>query len=159
MERQAKIDKYDRIIGQLMTLLTKSGDEQARMASLVALLHYKMPHFFWTGFYELKDGRLIVKLYQGPIACMELPRNTGVCWAAINSEKPIVVPNVHDFSGHISCDSRSQSEICIPFRNSAGRISAVLDIDSDYLNNFDDVDALKLSEMLTLINSVEAVQS
>ncbi len=155
MDRQTKIDKYDRIIAQLMTLFTKSNDEQARMASLVALIHHKMPHFFWTGFYELKDGgRLVVKLYQGPIACMELPKDTGVCWAAINSEKPIVVPNVHEFAGHIACDSRSQSEICIPFRNGEGRISAVLDIDSDRLYNFDDTDALKLCEMLALINSV-----
>jgi L-methionine (R)-S-oxide reductase len=155
MDRQAKIDRYERIISQLTTLLAKSSDEQARMASVVALLHHKMRHFFWTGFYELKHDHLIVKLYQGAIACMELPKDTGVCWAAINSAKPIIVPNVHEFPGHIACDSRSKSEICIPFKNARGTISAVLDIDSDEFDNFDDIDELKLSEILALINSVE----
>lgn len=155
MERDAKIARYDRMIEQLKTLLAKSADEQARMASVVALLHHKMSHFFWTGFYELKEGRLVAKLYQGPIACMELAKNTGVCWAAINSGKPVVVPNVHEFPGHIACDSRSKSEICIPYRNAAGQISAVLDIDSELFNTFDEVDAEKLTEVLALIHSVE----
>lgn len=151
MDRQAKIDRYDRIISQLKTLLAKSADEQARMATVTALLHHKMSHFFWTGFYELKEGRLIVKLYQGPVACMELPKDTGVCWAAINSAKPVVVPNVHEFADHIACDSRSKSEICLPYRNAAGEVTAVLDIDSDIFSNFDDVDEQKLTEILALI--------
>lgn len=151
MDRQAKIDRYERIIAQLITLLPKSSDEQARMASVVALLHHKMDHFFWTGFYELKNNRLVARLYQGPIACMELPRGSGVCWAAVNAAKPLVVPNVHEFPGHIACDSRSMSEICILYRNASGDISAVLDIDSEVLNNFDDIDEMKLSEILALI--------
>ncbi len=151
MDRQAKIDRYDRIIAQLKTLLPKSSDEQARMATAVALLHHKMNHFFWTGFYELKDGRLIVKMYQGPVACMELPKDTGVCWAAVNAAKPVIVPDVHEFPDHIACDSRSQSEICVPYRNAGGEITAVLDIDSDVLNNFDDIDEMKLVEILALI--------
>ncbi|MCE1254964.1 MAG: GAF domain-containing protein [Anaerolineae bacterium] len=159
MDHQTKINKYNRIITQLTPLLAKSSDEQARMASVVALIHYKMPHFFWSGFYELKQGRLIVKLYQGPIACMELPVNTGVCWAAINSAKPVVVANVHEFPGHIACDSRSKSEICIPYKNAEGLITAVLDIDSDNFDNFDDIDVLKLCEILELIHSVEAFEA
>lgn len=151
MDHQAKIERYDRIIVQLKTLLSKSSDEQARMASVVALLHHKMNHFFWTGFYELKNDCLVVRLYQGPVACMELPKDTGVCWAAVNAAKPIVVPNVHEFPGHIACDSRSMSEICVLYRNASGDISAVLDIDSDVFNNFDDVDAMKISEILALI--------
>lgn len=155
MEREAKIARYDRMIEQLKALLAKSDDEQARMASVVALLHHKMSHFFWTGFYELKGDRLVAKLYQGPIACMELPKNTGVCWAAINSGKPVVVPNVHEFPGHIACDSRSKSEICLPYKDASGQISAVLDIDSELFNTFDEVDAEKLTEVLALIHSVE----
>jgi GAF domain-containing protein len=151
MDRQTKIDRYDRIITQLKTLLPKSSDEQARMATVAALLHHKMNHFFWTGFYELKQDRLIVKLYQGPVACMELPKDTGVCWAAINLAKSVVVPNVHEFPDHIACDSRSKSEICVPYFNASGKISAVLDIDSDIFSNFDDVDDQKLSEILELI--------
>ncbi len=159
MEREAKIARYDRIIEQLKTLLAKSADEQARMASVVALLHHKMSHFFWTGFYELKGDRLVAKLYQGPIACMELPKNTGVCWAAINSGKPVVVPNVHEFPGHIACDSRSKSEICLPYKDASGQISAVLDIDSELFNTFDEVDAEKLTEVLALIHSVETARA
>ncbi len=151
MDRQSKIERYDRIIAQLKTLLPKSPDEQARMATVAALLHHKMNHFFWTGFYELKDSRLVVKLYQGPVACMELPRDTGICWAAINTAKPVVVPNVHEFPDHIACDSRSKSEICVPYRDASGTLTAVLDIDSDVPNNFDDVDEMKLSEILALI--------
>jgi GAF domain-containing protein len=157
MDRQAKIARYDRIITQLTTLLTKSADEQARMASIVALLHHKMPHFFWTGFYELKQGHLVVKLYQGSLACMELAKDTGVCWAAINAGRPLVVPDVDQFPGHIACDSRSKSEICIPYASAPGQISAVLDIDSDILDNFDEADALKLTEILDLIHTVRAV--
>lgn len=153
-DQLSKINQYDRIIAQLSTLLPKSADEQARMATVAALLHHKMRHFFWTGFYELKNGRLVVKLYQGPVACMELAKDTGVCWAAINSARTVVVPNVHEFPGHIACDSRSKSEICVPFRNAQGVISAVLDIDSDQFNTFDETDAQKLEAILALIHSV-----
>ena len=124
------------------------------MASVVALLHHKMDHFFWTGFYGLKDGQLIVKLYQGPIACMELKKDTGVCWAAINQGVPVVVPDVEAFPGHIACDSRSKSEICVPFRDREGRVIAVLDIDSDRLGTFDEVDAEALQGILGLIHGV-----
>ncbi|MCE1229947.1 MAG: GAF domain-containing protein [Firmicutes bacterium] len=154
MSRSIKGDRYERLKQQLTGLLAKSPDEQARMATVVALLHHKMPRFFWTGFYELKQGKLVVKLYQGPVACMELKKDMGVCWAAINTGQPVVVPNVHDFPGHIVCDSRSQSEICIPYRNAAGEITAVLDIDSDVLGTFDETDQTQLGEILALIHGV-----
>ncbi len=154
MNTNSKLNRYNRIKSQLYELLPKSIDEQARMASVVALLHYKMRNFFWTGFYELKAEKLIVKLYQGPLACMELKKDAGVCWAAINSQKPVVVPDVHQFPGHIACDSRSKSEICIPYRNRKGVITAVLDVDSDVLNNFDSVDETELQSILSLINAV-----
>jgi GAF domain-containing protein len=151
MDIAKKRARYARIRTQLEELLTRCEDPDARMASVVALLHHKMEHFFWTGFYGLKDGRLIVKLYQGPIACMELKKDTGVCWAAINSGAPVVVPDVAAFPGHIACDSRSRSEICVPFRDRAGRITAVLDVDSDRPGTFDDTDAKALVAILELI--------
>jgi GAF domain-containing protein len=153
-QQQEKQGRYDRLKEQLRTILAKCGDEEARMASVTALLHHKMRNFFWTGFYGLKDGRLIVKLYQGPVACMELKKDTGVCWAVVNSGRPIVVPDVEQFPGHIACDSRSRSEICIPFLNKAGVLIAVLDIDSDVLGNFDAVDERELQAVLSLINDV-----
>ena len=99
-----KAKQYQRIYLQLGQLLTKSNDFEARMSSVVAVLHHKMKGFCWTGFYCLRDEKLIVRTYQGPVACMELKKNTGVCWAGINQQKTIVVPDVELFPGHIACD-------------------------------------------------------
>jgi GAF domain-containing protein len=153
MDLARKRARYDRIRNQLAELLLRCEDPEARMASVVALLHHKMQHFFWTGFYGLKDGRLIVRMYQGPIACMELKRDTGVCWAAIRQEAPVVVPDVTAFPGHIACDSRSRSEICVPLRDRTGAVVGVLDIDSDRLGTFDAVDAELLPGILALIHT------
>ena len=151
-EKKRKRERYERIIAQLEGLLLKCEDEQARMATVAALLHHKMDNFFLTGFYGLKQGRLIVKLYQGPLACMELKKDTGVCWAAVDSGKTVIVPDVDQFPGHIACDSRARSEICVPFRNREGVITAVLDIDSDKPANFDQIDGEELEKILELIN-------
>jgi GAF domain-containing protein len=153
MDLARKRARYDRIRNQLAELLLRCEDPEARMASVVALLHHKMQHFFWTGFYGLKDGRLIVRMYQGPVACMELKRDTGVCWAAIRQEAPVVVPDVTAFPGHIACDSRSRSEICVPLRDRTGAVVGVLDIDSDRLGTFDAVDAEVLPGILALIHT------
>jgi GAF domain-containing protein len=113
-----------------------------------------MNGFFWTGFYLLTDsGNLVVQTYQGPVACMELAKNTGVCWAAINSRKNIVVPDVEKFPDHIACDSRSKSEIVILVKNKQNEIYGVLDVDSDTLNNFDKTDAKWLEKIVNLINN------
>lgn len=137
-------DRYERIAGQLAPLFAKVTDPQARMASAVALLHHKMPHFFWTGFYRLVDGDLIVGPYQGPIACMALERHKGVCWAGVDRGEPVLVADVHAFPDHIACDSRSQSEVVVPLRDAAGTVVGVLDVDSDKPRAFtqDDVDGL-----------------
>jgi GAF domain-containing protein len=110
-----------------------------------------MDKFFWTGFYLLRDGELIVGPYQGPVACILLKKNTGVCWAGINEAKTIVVPNVHEFPGHIACDSRSQSEIVVPLKDRAGNIIGVLDVDSKELAAFDELDALWIGRILELL--------
>jgi len=151
MESQKKKGRYLRIYRQLKDLLEKTGDNDARMATIVAVLHHKMETFFWTGFYCLQDGELIVKTYQGPVACQVLEKNTGVCWAGINQEKTIIVPDVHKFPGHIACDSRSKSEIVIPVRDTKDRIIGVLDVDSSLLNAFDQTDAENLERIVDLI--------
>lgn len=148
---EKKAARYQRIYEQLLGILQKSEDPWARMATINALLYHKMQGFFWVGFYLVKGEKLIVGPYQGPVACLELPQGKGVCRASINSGKSLVIPDVHDFPGHIACDSRSKSEIVIPVRNDRGIITSVLDIDSDRIGNFDDTDREQLEKIVALI--------
>jgi GAF domain-containing protein len=121
------------------------------MATVAAVIHHKMDGFFWTGFYLLSDGTLLVGPYQGPVACQVLDKDTGVCWTGINEQKTIIVPDVEQFPGHIACDSRSKSEIVIPVRNKDGQVIAVLDVDSKHLDQFDEIDAAGLEKIVGLI--------
>ena len=151
MEDKKKEGRYTRLYKQLESILVKTDDPLARMATVCAVLHHKMDHFFWTGFYMHKDGRLVVGPYQGPVACQELEKDKGVCWAALNDATPVLVPDVHAFPGHIACDSRSKSEITLPLFNKAGEIVAIFDVDSDQSASFSMVDQLALSNILQLI--------
>jgi GAF domain-containing protein len=143
--------RYQRIYDQLKGLLTKTNLPEARMSTIVALLHHKMPNFFWTGYYLLHEGELIVGCYQGPLACQVLEKNRGVCWAAIQQQKTIIVPDVNQFPGHIACDSRSKSEIAVPLKDTRGNVRGVLDVDSQLLNNFDETDAKWLEKIVNMI--------
>ncbi len=151
METLKKQARYQRLYEQLEALTKKSTDTDARMATIVAVLHHKMEYFFWTGFYFLKSGELLVKMYQGPLACQVLEKHKGVCWAAIDQQKTMVVPDVHQFPGHIACDSRSRSEVVVPVKNPSGEICGVLDVDSEFLNSFDSTDAEWLEKIVNLI--------
>ena len=144
-------ERYDRVAEQLGELFADVDDPQARMASAAALLQHKMPHFFWTGFYRLVDGDLIVGPYQGPIACMRLERHKGVCWAGVDRGEPVLVPDVHAFPGHIACDSRSQSEAVVPVRDASGAIVGVLDVDSEKPDAFSQADVDGLTRIAALI--------
>jgi L-methionine (R)-S-oxide reductase len=152
MEADKKAGRYARIYDQIEGLMKKSNNREARMATVVAVLAHKLEYFFWTGFYMLIDGELTVQMYQGPVACQILEKGKGVCWAALNRGETIVVDDVHQFPGHIACDSRSKSEIVVPFRNKTGEIIGVLDVDSKDLASFDKVDAEWLEKILGLIN-------
>ena len=143
--------KYERIYAQIEELINTNSNPLAKMASINAILYHKMQNFFWVGFYLLSKNRLWAGPYQGPLACMELKRDTGVCWAAINANKTILVPDVNKFPGHIACDARSKSEIALPLSDKENKIIGVLDVDSDKLNNFDEVDAVFLEKILGLI--------
>lgn len=123
------------------------------MATIVAVLHHKMDTFFWTGFYLLENGELTVNIYQGPVACQILEKNKGVCWTAFNKKETVVVDDVHQFPGHIACDSRSNSEIVIPFKNPEGEVIGVLDVDSREKAAFDKTDASWLEKILELVYS------
>ncbi len=151
MKDSIKIGRYKRVTEQLEKLVNATTSPVSRMATIAALLHFKMKDFFWTGFYFLYDGELVVGPYQGPVACLKLKKNTGVCWAGINSKQPVVVPDVEEFPGHIACSPLSKSEIVVPVFNCKGEVLAVLDIDSRNLNNFDDTDRIYLEQVVELI--------
>jgi len=143
--------RYQRIGTQLAELFIKNDDPTARMATICALLHHKMPPFFWTGFYRLDADRLVVGPYQGPLACAVLKGPEGVCWAAVKQKKTIIVPDVHAFEGHVACDERSKSEIVVPVRDQAGNIVAVLDVDADQLDIFSETDRIGLEAIAELV--------
>jgi len=143
--------RYERIFHQLEDLLQKTENKIARMATVAALLHHKMPQFFWTGFYIISEGELTVGPYQGPLACQVLEKKMGVCWASVDNKEAIVVPNVHKFPGHITCDNRSNSEIVVPLFDEHGAVWAVLDVDSRKLDAFSDIDKIWLSKIVALI--------
>ncbi len=143
--------RYGRIHDQLVELFAENDDPVARMATISALLHHKMPHFFWTGFYRLIVGKLYVGPYQGPLACAVLPGPEGVCWACVKNGESILVPDVHAFEGHVTCDARSQSEIVVPVREPAGNVIAVLDVDSDQPDAFTEVDRVGLEKIVALV--------
>ncbi|MCB0822998.1 MAG: GAF domain-containing protein [Bacteroidales bacterium] len=151
MDSTKKKNRYNRIFKQLEELLAPHDNPIAAMATIAAVLHNKFDHFFWTGFYLLQDEELIVGPYQGSVACIKLKKNTGVCWAGIKNKETVLVPDVHQFPGHIACDSRSQSEIVLPVRNKKGEIIGVMDVDSKELNSFDEADREGLEKIITLI--------
>lgn len=151
MNPTIKEGRYGRIYEQLQSLLAKPGNGLSRMATVVAVLHHKMDHFFWTGFYLLDGGELIAGPYQGPVACQLLEEHKGVCWAGIRDGATIVVPDVHQFPGHIACDARSNSEIVVPLRDKDNNITGVLDVDSRDFNAFDEIDRKWLEQVVKLL--------
>jgi len=151
MDDKKKDGRYARLYKQLEQLVPKSNNTSARMATIIAVLHHKMDYFFWTGFYLMDDGEMTVNMYQGPVACQILAKDQGICWAAFNQQKTLVVDDVCAFPGHIACDSRSNSEIVVPLKNPANEIIGVLDVDSKDKASFSEVDARWLEKISALI--------
>ncbi len=143
--------RYDRIHAQLEDLVEgKSPNLAAAMATMCAVLHAKMPHHSWTGFYlAAGEDELTVGPYQGPVACQVL-RGGGVCLHCARTRQPVIVADVEQFPGHISCDPRSRSEIAVPVIGE-DRVVAVLDIDSADYAQFDDDDVAPLVKILNLL--------
>jgi len=152
MVDRERIERYGRLQQQLEDLIKgKSPGLVPAMATICALLHAKMPHHFWTGFYFVaSEEELHVGPYQGPLACQVL-KGRGVCLHCARTAEAVVVPDVDKFSGHIACDSRSRSEIALPV-SKEGKVIAVLDIDSDSPGQFDEDDVQHLENILSLLN-------
>lgn len=150
-DRDGLAGRYRRIEAQLAELFLKTDDPTARMATTVAVLHHKMPHYFWTGFYRVVGDALVVGPYQGPVACAVLPGPQGVCWAGVHGGATVVVPDVHAFAGHVACDARSRSEIVVPVRDAEGQVVAVLDVDSERPDAFGEADRAGLERIVALL--------
>ena len=145
---RAKETLYQTILPQIRSLIDGETDLIANMANIAAVLHETF-RFWWTGFYRVEGSELVLGPFQGPIACTRIPYNKGVCGTAWAQNKTLVVPNVHEFPGHIACSSASKSEIVVPIRQN-GEVIAVLDIDSAEYNTFDAIDQKYLEQIRLL---------
>ena len=148
-----KAEKYKLLAEQIKALIEGEKDEVAVMANVAAAIHQEMG-FWWTGFYRVKDGELVLGPFQGPVACMHIAFGRGVCGTAWQRKETIVVPDVEQFPGHIACSSLSRSEIVVPLFSKEGEVTAVLDIDSKELATFDETDRRHLETICRLFESL-----
>lgn len=144
---------YALVLKQARALIEGETDRIANLANLSALLHEAF-HFWWVGFYLVKEGELVLGPFQGPVACTRIGYGKGVCGTAWKENRTIVVSNVEQFPGHIACSSASRSEIVVPIRCHS-EVVGVIDIDSEHLNTFDIVDATRLEKLAELISSFD----
>jgi L-methionine (R)-S-oxide reductase len=145
----AKSVAYDELDRAFRATLEGMTDPIAAMATASALLHHGFGHL-WTGFYRVVAPDLLrVGPYQGTLGCLEIPFGKGVCGTAARDRRTVVVADVHAFPGHITCDARSRSEIVVPVFDASSALMAVLDIDSDQPNTFDDEDREHLERLMT----------
>ncbi|BDD08287.1 diguanylate cyclase [Fulvitalea axinellae] len=134
----SKAEKYEQLIPQIKALVTGEENMVANMANVSAALR-SVFGFFWVGFYIVEGEQLVLGPFQGPIACTRIPKGRGVCGQAWEKEETQLVLDVDAFPGHIACSSASKSEVVVPVI-SGGKAIAVLDVDSDKLNDFDETD-------------------
>ena len=151
-EMETKKKKYELLTEQIKALIEGENDLVAVMANVSAAIHHAMG-FFWTGFYRVVDGELVLGPFQGPVACMHIGYGRGVCGTSWKQQQSIVVPDVEQFPGHIACSSLSRSEIVVPVFSKSREVVAVLDIDSKELSTFDDTDRQYLEQIVSLINA------
>ena len=144
-----KEQKYELLYRQAREILAGEEDVVANMANLAAMIHQTFG-FWWTGFYRVVGEELVLGPFQGPIACTRIAYGRGVCGTAWQRGETVVVPDVEQFPGHIACSSLSRSEIVVPILK-GDNIVAVLDIDSEHLATFDDVDREWLERMVLLL--------
>ena len=140
---------YDQLASQLRSLLAGERDFIANAANFSALLFHALPDVNWVGFYLLKEGELVLGPFQGKPACIRIALGKGVCGTAAQRRQTVLVDNVHDFPGHIACDSDSNAEIVVPLV-AGDRLLGVLDVDSPSLARFTDEDAAGLNRLVAI---------
>jgi GAF domain-containing protein len=141
----SKGETYQSLLPQIQELIENEKDLIANLANIAAALKQTFG-FFWVGFYIVKGAELVLGPFQGPVACTRIQLGKGVCGTAWKERRTIIVPDVEQFPGHIACNSESKSEIVVPVFDN-GEIIGVLDIDSDQLNTFDEIDAIYLEKI------------
>lgn len=145
----SKEERYATLLPQLRAVVESESDSIANMANVASMLHETFG-FWWTGFYRVVDGMLVLGPFQGPLACTRIRRGKGVCGTAWERGTTVVVPDVDQFPGHIACSSESRSEIVVPIVKK-GEVIGVLDIDSRELSTFNDVDRRYLEQVVALL--------
>lgn len=149
----AREEIYTSILPQIKALVQGESDSTANVANIMAALKEAFG-FFWVGCYFVKNDQLVLGPFQGPVACTRIFKGKGVCGASWEKNEVILVPDVDAFPGHIACSSLSKSEIVLPLRNANGDVVGVLDVDSDQLDDFSEVDHKWLVEVVAVIESV-----
>ncbi|MGE6219264.1 GAF domain-containing protein [Nubsella zeaxanthinifaciens] len=150
LKEASKEEQYQSILPQIQALLTGETDLIANLANVCAALKEQF-NWFWVGFYLIKDDELVLGPFQGPVACTRIKKGKGVCGSSWEQEQTLIVPNVDEFPGHIACASASKSEIVLPLFM-RGEIIGVLDVDSEHLSHFDEIDAKYLTEILRFLD-------
>lgn len=142
--------QYQSLIPQIKALIDTETDLVANLANIAAALKEQF-QWFWVGFYLVKGDELVLGPFQGPVACTRIKKGRGVCGASWQQNKTLIVPDVEAFPGHIACASASKSEIVLPLYRK-NEIIGVLDVDSEYLAHFDDVDGIYLEQIINFLN-------
>lgn len=144
-----KEEKYIELIKEVRSIREGEDDVIAKMANTAALIHSKFG-FWWTGYYRVINGELLLGPFQGPVACTHIKKGRGVCGTSWERRVTVVVPDVEEFPGHIACSSASRSEIVVPVFDKDGEVTAVLDIDSQFLATFDEIDKKYLEQIVAI---------
>jgi GAF domain-containing protein len=144
-----KVELYRDLAAQLRSLIAGEPDRVANAANMAALLYHGLPDLNWAGFYFTQGGELVLGPFQGQPACVRIPWGSGVCGAAASRGEIVLVPDVHDFPGHIACDAVSQSELVVPLIED-GRVTGVLDLDSPRLARFDAEDQAGCEQLVSI---------
>ncbi|MBN2413290.1 GAF domain-containing protein [candidate division KSB1 bacterium] len=149
-----KVEAYKWAAKRIRAQVLRNIDRTATLGNTSAILKEYFPGFFWVGFYFVNTDHLLLGPFQGPPACIKLNLRQGVCANCVEKKETVIVPNVHEFPGHVPCSDRSNSEIVVPVFDKNKNIRAILDIDSEKFNDFDETDAKGLEAVAALLSEI-----